>query len=287
MAIPTDYIFQSGTCLKNQIYQLIIDKLIAAGWTNISSLASADFVVLKSAGNAGNKNLILNIRDTSSTNVNSVVSTDYCAMSYRLQDTYIPGTAGVAGTFGRPSLAWTNILLVPVLAPTTAFAAASPINYKVYADASKIILALEYPLSSGYGPVVIYIGQPDTVWVDESNSRGMVVAVSNNGSTAGSVTISNTSNDSAPVTAPYAMATTALLPVKNPNGAQKYPTSDIIYHSAAESFRGKLDGLLCLYNSNFVTGDLMVVDGKTYYALSCATQGITSFPSQGLLVRTS
>ncbi|WP_371380918.1 hypothetical protein [Sporomusa aerivorans] len=285
MAVPTDYVFSSGTCLKSQIYQLIIDKLVAAGWTDTSSLASSDFVVLKSTGNNGDKNLILNIRDTNASAANSVVSTDYCVMSYRLQDTYTPGTTGVAGTFGRSSLAWTALYLAPVSALTTTLAAATPINYKVYADASKIILLLEYPYATGYSPTLIYMGQPDTVYVTESNNRGCLTGTTNNGTTASSVMICNTSDDQASATAPYAIATSALLPSKNPNGAGKYAVSEIYYGSTTESIRGKLDGVLCAYNSNLLTGDQITIGTYTYYVAVCASVNVLSFPSLALLVR--
>ncbi|WP_371374347.1 hypothetical protein [Sporomusa aerivorans] len=287
MAVPTDYVFASGTCLKSEVFQLIISKLVAAGWTDVSSLASSDYVVLKSTGNTGDKNLILNIRPVNAAAANSVESTDYCVMSYRLQDTYTPGESGVAGTFGRSSLAWTALYLVPVSALTTTLAAATPINYKVYADASKIILLLEYPSATGYSPTLIYMGQPDTVYVTESNNRGCLVGTTNNGTTASSVMICNTSDDQAAVTAPYAIATSALLPSKNPNGAGKYAVSEIYYGSSTESIRGKLDGVLCAYNSNLLTGDQITIGTYTYYVAVCASVNVLSFPSLALLVRTA
>jgi len=287
MAVPTDYIFTSGTTTKAGIYQLIIDKLIAAGWADISSLASSDYVVLQSTGNTGDKNLLLNLRATNSSDTNSVVSTDYCVMSYRLQDTYTAGSSGVAGTFGRSSLAWTNLYLVPVSATTTTLAAATPITYHVYADASKIILLLEYPSASGYSPTLIYMGEPDTTYVTESYNRGCLVGVTNNGTTAASVMICNTSDDQASVTAPYAIATSALLPSYNPNGSGKYAISEIYYGSTTESIRGKLDGVLCAYNSKLVTGDTVTIGTYTYYVAVCASVNVVSFPSLALLIRTA
>lgn len=286
MAIPTDYIFQSGTCLKNQIYQLILDKLTAAGWTDISSSPTADFVVMQSPGNTEDKNLLLNIRPTNASAANSVVNTDYCVMSYRLQDTYTPGTSGTAGVFGRPSLAWTNLYLVPVSSLTGVLGQDSVITYKVYADASKIILTLEYPSVTGLGPTVIYMGEPDSVFVSDSANRGCLVACSNNGTTAASAMICNTSDTVASVTAPYAITLYALLPAGDPNVANKRMISSIYYGSATESFRGKLDGIRCAYfNNNYLTGDTVTIDAETYYVLVAATQGITSFPSKALLVR--
>lgn len=289
MAIPTDYIFTSGTCNKNQIYQLIIEQLVGAGWTDVSSNPATDFVVLKSPGNTGDKSLILNIRPTNAAAANSVVTTDYCVMSYRLEDTYTPGTAGVAGTFGRSALAWTALYLVPVTAITVTLGADTQVNYKVYADASKLILVLEYPNSTGYGPIVIYLGRPDSIYVSEAASRGVVAAISTTSpGGASALQICNTSDGVASVVTPYALTTYALLPPGDPNNSNKRMISPIYYGSATEGFRGQLDGLKCIFYANILTGDTITDEnGNIYYVVVAAVQGTTSFPSRALLVRIS
>lgn len=297
MAIPTDYIFISGTCTKAEVFQLIIDRLTTAGWADVSSSSSTDFVVMKSSANTDDKELILNIRDTSSTNANSIVTTDMCVMSYRLQDTYTPGD-GVAGVFGRPALAWSNLYIAPVASPTVQLGKDTVLNYHVYADKSKLILVLEYPEPTGYSPVVIYLGQPDSLFVSDSASRGVLVAVScqSSAGTATSAHICNTSDTVASVTTPYAIALSALLPTGDPNVANKTMVSSIYYGSAAESFRGKLDGLkVAFYNAgaaNMLTGDTVTVNlpgggTHTYYVVITAVQSASSFPSRAILLRTA
>lgn len=288
MATPTDYIFQTGSCQKKEIYDLIVNKLIEAGWTNVASNPSTDYVVLTSTGNTGDKNLILNLRDipAAGTAANSVKTSSYCQMSYRLENDYTPGSAGVAGVFGRPSLAWTDLYIAPVAASGT-LPLDTVVNYKVYADLSKIILAIEYPPATNYNPILIYIGQPDTTYMPESASRGMLVAVTNSATTATSVMVCNTPDGMGAVTAPYALATQTLLASKNPNNAGKYIISDVYYGSTTEGVRGKLDGIYCLPNSNILTGDNIVIGTKTYYVLCCHPQGNSSFASQALLVRIS
>lgn len=287
MTIPTDYVFQSGTVLKNGIYDLIISKLVAAGWVDVSSKPATDYVVLTSAGNTGDKALVLNLRDVNIAGANSVKTTNFNTMSYRLQDTYIPGAAGVAGTFGRSALAWTALDIAPTVVTTGQLAADTTVNYKVYADTSKIILTLEYPIATGYSPLLLYIGQPDSVYVAESAAKGMVVASTVNMTTAANLMISNSPDGMGSTTAPYVMPTTALIPLRNPNAAGKYFESDILYQSTTEGIRGKLDGVLCLLNSNIATGDIVTIDTKTYYALVCHTQGNSSFPTPALLIRTA
>ncbi len=285
MAIPTSYIFTAGTCAKSQIYQLILDSLTGAGWTNISSLASSDFVVMQSTGNSGDKNLILNLRETNAAAANSIVTTDMCAMSYRLQDTYTPGATGVAGTFGRSALAWTSLYIAPVAALTTTLGKDTIITYHVYADASKLVLCLEFPSPTSLGPVVIYMGEPDTLFATESASRGALVACSCQATTATGLQVCNTPDTVASVTAPYNLTVSALLPLGDPNTSNKRMISSMYYGSATESFRGKLDGIKCAYYNNFVTGDTVTIGAETYYVVVTATQGNTSFPTRALLLR--
>lgn len=285
MAIPTSYIFNSGTCFKNEVYQLILDSLTNAGWEDVSSNPATDFVVLKSTGNTEDKDLILNIRPTNASAANAVTTTDYCVMSVRLQDSYAPGSSGAAGTFGRPSLVWTNLYLVPVTALTGALGQDTVISYKVYADASKIILVLEYPNATGYSPVIIYLGLPDTLLAGDSANRGTVLAVSSQGTTASNLQVCNTSDGMASVTAPYSLKTYALLPEGDPNMGNKRMTSSIYYGSASEGFRGKLDGIKCMFYAAANTGDIVTVGVESYYVAVCQVQGSNSFPSRALLVR--
>lgn len=285
MAIPTDYIFTPGTCLKSEIFDLIVNKLVAAGWESVASNAS-DFVVLTSTGNSEDKALVLNLRkgNAAGTAGRDVDTTAYCQMSVRLQSSYVPGADGAAGTFGRPSLAWTDLFIAPVAANVT-LPMDTSIDYHVYADASKIILALEYPSTLSYEPVLIYLGLPD-VFVVDSDSRGTVLATSCNATTAGSLQVCNTSDGVGQVSTPYALKTYASLPDGDPNMAGKRNPSVIKYGSAAESYRGVLDGLLCVYLNKINTGDIVTIEAKKYRALVCHTVGNTSFPSRALLIRT-
>lgn len=285
MAIPTDYIFQSGTVAKSGIFDLIVSKLVAAGWTSVASLASSDFTVLKSTGNTGDQALVLNLRDTNASNANSVKTTAYCTMSHRLQDTYTPGAAGVAGTFGRPAQVWSPIDIVPTTQTTGTLAMDTVVNYKVYADASKIILTMEYPFATNLGPMVIYMGLPDSLYCTEGASRGVITGTSAN-STANNIGVSNTPSGLGAVTAPYSLLTYATLSPKNPNNAGKYAVSHIYYGSATEGVRGKLDGIYALPLGNLVTGDTITIGAKKYYALVCQSQGGNSFQSLALAVRT-
>jgi hypothetical protein len=290
MAIPTDYVFKTGTCLKSELYGKMIDALKAAGWEDISSNPATDFVVLHSKGNTGDKNLILNLRPGNTSNANPVDTTDYCQMSYRLQNSYTPGASGAAGTFGRPSLAWTALYIVPAAAAATILGASTTLNYYVYADASKVILMVQYPSATGYLPMLIYLGEPDTLYTPESDGRGILAAMSANNPTGNNtVQICDNPDQMASAAAPYVLTVYALLAPGDPNADSKSFLSSVYYGSAAEGYRGKLDGVKLVYfsGSNFVTGDTITVGREVYTVFIVAATGYTSFPSRGLAIRTA
>jgi hypothetical protein len=288
MTIPTDYVFTSGTCLKNEVYDVIINKLLAAGWENVSSNPTTDFDVLTSPGNAGDKALVLNLRPlpAAGTVANNIKTSNFCQASFRLQTSYTPGTTGVAGTFGRPTQTWTDLYICPVAA-SGQLPADTTVKYKVYADASKIIMAIEFPSATSLNPILFYLGAPDSVFVAESGSSSTVFASTSMATTAGNLLICNTSDGIGSVAAPYAMVVTGFSILKNPNNEGIYFQSGMYYQSATEGIRGMLDGILCLPNMAVQTGNTITMDGKTYYQLVCQVQGNNSFPYPVMLVRTA
>lgn len=287
MPIPTNYIFTKGTCLKKELFGKIIDAFKSAGWKDISSKATTDFIVLNSKGNTGDKNLILNIRATATGNNNSVETTDYCQISYRLQTSYLPGATDTAGTFGRTALAWTALYIVPT---TTTLGADTSIDYYIYSDANKVILMLKYPSATGFLPLLIYLGEPDTLYTPEPNSRGFIAAMSaNNPAGSNTIQICDAPDKISSRTAPYSLSTYTLIPPADPNADDKSFLSSIYYGSTTEGLRGKLDGIKLVYfsGSNFVTGDTITVNDEIYTVFVVASTGYTSFPSRGIAIRTT
>lgn len=285
MPIPTDYIFTPGTCAKKDFYGVIVGALVAAGWTNVASLASTDYEVYTSNGNTGDKALVLNLRKGSlATPANDISTTNFCQMSYRMVTSYTPGAAGVAGTFVRPD-SWRDMFIYPialagVLANDTVY------NYKIYVDKSKVIFSLEFPPALNMLPMVTYLGAPDTQYCLEPGNRGILFAsTANNTAAAANVLIADAPGGLGTLTTPEALPMICTLAPKNPNNAGKYTVSDIYYGSTTEGVRGKLDGVVAMPVANVLTGDNITIGSYTYYVLNCATLGVNGFPSLALAVR--
>lgn len=282
MANP--YIFTSGTCAKKEVYTVIKNAMIAAGWVNISSNATTDFDVMMSQGKSGDKNLIIQMRSTNATNINDTLSTDYCVGSYRLINTYTPGAPLTAGVVGRTAEAWNLLPMAPGLATET-IAKDTIVTYRYFADANKVIFEIEYPVALAKNPVIIYIGIPDTTYCSEPASRGLLVGTTANANTANSVHVTDVPGELASVTASAARGCICNVTYKNPNSAGKYLLAEIFYGNATEGVRGKLDGIYALPNQNVLNGDTIVIGSETYYVAICNSTGNNGFPSLALTFR--
>jgi hypothetical protein len=285
MAIPTDYVFTPGACQKKDFYGVITAALLAAGWTNVSSLASSDYEVYTSTGNTGDKNLVLNLRKGSASYpAYDVTTAAYCQFSYRFPTSYTPGSAGVAGTFIRPDV-WRDIYIAPIGANGT-LPMDTTYNYKIYADKNKVIFTIEFPSGTNMAPMLHYVGLPDSLYCTETGSRGMIQAATNNGQLGNNVVlISDTPSGMGSNAACYSIPIICTLAPKNPNNGGKYVVSDIYYGSATEGTRGKLDGVVALPTGSVLTGDIITIGTYQYYVISSAAYNYNNFPSLALAIR--
>lgn len=276
-----DVIFTKGTCLKNQVYQTMIDAFIAAGWKNISSNNATDFDVLQSVGESGDKNLIIQIRPTNASNANSIVTTDLNVASYRLIESYTPGTAGAAGVVGRTAEAWATLYVVPI---TTAVAGATPITYHINVNKNRMIIVIDTPPSVNLGPVTHYIGHPDTVFVSTPGSRGLLVASSAYAKATG-VHVTNTPGEVAPETVSSGRAIYCQLSPRNPNAAGLFAFSEMKYGNATEGYLGKLDGLYPMPAGGASNGDTVSVGDKKFRVVVNQTVSTNSFPTSVFVIQ--
>lgn len=278
-------ILVSGSCLKQNLFSTIKNAMIAAGWVDVSSLATTDFCVMKSTGNDGTRELYLQMRPQNISGTNSIETTDYNQMSVRLLDTYTPGATGVAGTIPRSANAWFGLNVSPQAGKVATIPMTTTLDYKMFVDKNKLVLFIQTPSSYNLQPIFFYIGLPDTLLANEPLSRGMVYCASyvsdSPVSAANQIVVSNTPGGSATVTAPYLLSTYSQMPPKNPNASGVYCMSEIFYGSATEGTRGKLDEIMAIPSQNVVTGDILTVGTKKYQVIFAAT----GFSSGGLAFR--
>ena len=58
----TEYLFSSGSCLKKNLYDTILNLFKSNGWTDISKNERVDGNILSSPSTSGDRNLIFQMR---------------------------------------------------------------------------------------------------------------------------------------------------------------------------------------------------------------------------------
>lgn len=278
----SDYIFVSEKCLKKDIYSFLVDKLIEAGWENVSSNPNTDFDVFYSTGMDGDKNLYFQMRPTNSNNTNSIIDTDYCLMSLRLISNYTPNEQGKSGTFERDRESWRDVYLAPVSNSTR-------INYETevtiyyHVNKNRLIFSIVYPIATGINPVTHYIGIPDEIYVLEPDSKGLLY-VSSTSNPAGNNGVLITDNIYS-VTGSTSAVTRSVyfnLAPKNPNADGYYFLSEALYGNSSEGIRGKLTGLYFLPNENIISEDIIQIGEKSFKVIVNGNYGNNGFPSHAV-----
>lgn len=278
-----DIIFSTGTCKKKDTITTLVNLMKTAGWQDVSSNPTTDFIVLKSKGEAGNKDLFIQFRAGNTTNASPIDTTDYNVASYRLMESYTPGASGVTGVFGRPTEAWR----VLYIAPTTALISQEvTMTYYYHANKDRIIFVVETPESLAYGPVTHYFGLP-TSFVNEPGSRGVVAVSSAYGVTANTVLVTNAAGELPPDAASSTRIIYATLPPKSPNSAGKHTPVEMFYGNTTEGVRGKLDGVYVLPAGGVNNGDTLNVGIKKFRAVVNGVGSTNSFPSTTLIIQIS
>lgn len=289
------YIFTGGSCLKKDFYDLVINSMISAGWTNVTSKYATDGDVLHSTGVNGDKDIYLRFAPYSclqwgapsavnDTNYSLRTTTNW-GMSVQLQPSYAPGASGVAGVFGYPTREWKEFMMaMPINSiyynSPTAVPADTVVNYYIYIDKSKIILFSKLPdnLSNTYH--MNYVGLPDTLYSANDAGRGSVIAntclgpgsMGNNkiamcefpeagkGKTSGSTH--------------YSVDCYSIQPnTLSPNVKGNYFFSEFYLHHAEVGMISKLDGIYGTISGNLNTGDTVTINGVQYLVMNCVKTG--------------
>jgi hypothetical protein len=278
-------IFKHGASTKGQMLDVIVNEMILAGWTNLSSYKEMDGYVMHSNGTLGNNDLLIQLipypllsYTQSVANYNTyklTTSSAHNLFTVRFPMSYVPGDAGVGGTLGRTS----SHAPVAILNYPTAMAPSLYVEYDIYADKNKVIVVIKPLDSVSTSSQVIYIGAPETQFVASLGNRGLILASSafytnytNN------VVIAADYPDAKLGTsgANYNMcAVQCSVPIDRfPNVNDIFFMEELYYYSPMTGMIGKIDGLYMLGNTtNYKAGDIIKVGTSKFKMVYCYNGG--------------
>lgn len=277
-----EVIFNKTIVQKQNLYDFIKQKMIDAGWENLSSKPDMDFDVMFSTGEDGKKGICFNMKDLDSGKVSFSKGVGQ-EWQIRMSGKYTPGTSGKAGVFQRPNEVWKRVLICQTFVP-----ASTDLTVYYHVNKNRMMFAVDLPKPYGMVPTFLCIGMPDEVYIDEQDHSGTLM-VSNN--MLDNSTITNSVayiSDYAYVRKPSGYAINiygnSFVPFRN--AANKRIMSEIIYGSATEGTRGKISDVYVVPPDNVINGDTIIDDyGKRYVVLSTTNASggwNTSFALNGI-----
>lgn len=296
------YIFTKGQCAKADLYDMVIKAMTDAGWKDVSGSPTLDGNVMYSTGVNADKALFVqlspyaNVTNSSANETTySSRTTNYCNWKARITNNYVPGAnISTPGTYQEAARAWITLMPINTVnankntesIPTNAL-----IDYRIFVDKSKVIMAFKASdvYSDKYN--MIYIGEPDTLYCNAENGRGMIITSSYNASIFSSSAYMCDYPDATMGSIGdgyYRLSLSAITPTKSPNLNNKYFLSDIYIQAAAYGMIGKLDGIFSLTYSGINAEDTITYNGATYLVIDVYQIATSNgFPTSAIAVQIS
>ncbi|MDM5298054.1 hypothetical protein QUF51_07775 [Bacillus pumilus] len=276
-------VFKKETIKKKNLYNRIIDLLIDAGWTNVSSNTTTDFDVMYSNGESGKDSIYFNIRPFASAVTLPSPSTNFSTsnsayFSLRLCKSYSPSDSPMtSGVFMRTE-SW-NIVYITTAATLNPESDLT-LYYSVNRD--RIVFSVSPPSILRSNSSICYFGKPIIHGISAKNVS-CVYATSANTLSTGKLLIDDQVHF--PQSTSYLLSTSMSDNLSNSYGTMFI--SPIAFGDNLEGVRGYLDGLYAVKaESNWLDGDTYIdtITGKKFLICSTfySTSRTSSFPSNNI-----
>lgn len=282
----SNFIFTTEKVTKQNWFARIKQIMINAGWQNISSKPSVDYNVMFSTGESGDKSMVFQMKEfDGSSSANGVSNSTSRGVDLRLPKSYIPGVAGAAGTFERPSESWSLWLM----AKNVGIEVRTELTIHYHCNKNRLVLFTEYPsvvLDSKAS--FFFVGVSDRSGKAESNSSGPVIVATNFYSINGALATDNLAGTK---TTAFVNPFLSNLSPNGANAAGKLFMTEVAYGHTEDGVRGYIDGVYMLEKANttVISGDKLVDDqGREYRVIevdTTLTSYNTSFKSPLLAFR--
>lgn len=249
----SNFIFTFEKVTKNNLYTRMKQIMTTAGWQNISSKPSIDYDVMYSTGEAGDKKMVVQMKEFDSTSTTAAISnsTDR-RMDLRLPVSYEPGVAGTAGVFGRPGTGWRQHLVLH-----TEAAKESELYIYYHCNKNRLVLVIECPPShvpyNANKSTILFMGSSDRTVGLEYESSAPIIATTLGESGA----VYATDNPADIKTNSYNLSIYKELAPKSVSLNGTIFMTDIAYGSTTEGIRGYIDGIYDLKDNPAIVGDIL------------------------------
>lgn len=279
MAI-TDYIFQEETVIKQNFGQWLVDKMVAAGWQQISSnppsgptdTATNKFYMMKTTRPSDGLEAIVGINDGAlRTNITSGAGT---TIGFDLFLDYTPGAPGTVGTSSRPITAanyigsslvsTTSTPRIFKIAPPVSFPLETPLSVRFAITRTNVTLIVRLPSFYNIAGTVIFLGLPDTFLDEKPSGASVVFSTSTNGNTNDQPMVCDTPLGVTSSTVFYEATGEVLNVFKSPDQSGRFPLFPIYVGDTNTGIRHMVPSLYAMGSGGVLDRDIIQVGGMNF-----------------------
>lgn len=285
MAI-TDYIFQEETVLKHNFGQWLVDKMVAAGWQQISSnppsgpsdTSHTKFYMMKTTRPSDGLEAIIGFNDAAlRTSSTGGTSTNF-GMDLFLD--YTPGAPGTNGTstrtltgasaIGSTPATSTNYVRIFKIAPSVAIPIDTPLSVRFVITRTNVTLITRLPSFYNQAGAVVFFGLPDTFLDEKPTGASMVFSTSTNGASNDQPVLCDT-----PLGVPsnsfiYEATAEVLNVFKSPDQSGRFPLFPIYVGDTNTGIRHMVPSLYAMGSGGVIDRDIIQVGGMNFEVIVAA-----------------
>ncbi|QUP88737.1 hypothetical protein KD909_15010 (plasmid) [Exiguobacterium sp. PFWT01] len=278
MAI-TDYIFQEETVIKQNFGQWLVDKMVAAGWQQISSnppsgptdTAVNKFYMMKTTRPSDGLEAYIGINDGA---LRTSTNGSYNNLGINLMPDYTPGAPGTNGTSSRTltgngwittntstTTSFSNIFKI---ATTVALPLDTPLSIRFVISRTNVTLIVRVPSFYNVAGCVLFFGLPDTFLDEKPSSASVVFSTLTNGATNDSPMVSDTPLGVATSSNMYEANGEVLNVFKSPDQSGRFPLFPIYIGDTNTGIRHMVPSLYAMGTGGVLDRDIIQVGGMNF-----------------------
>lgn len=284
MAI-TDYIFQEETVIKQNFGQWLVDKMVAAGWQQISSNPPSGptdtslnkFYMMKTTRPSDGLEAYIGINDGA---IRTQTSGAYNNLGINLMLDYTPGAPGTNGTSSRSLTGngWvagspaqtTNLINIFKIATTVALPLDTPLSVRFVITRTNVTLIVRVPSFYNVAGCVLFFGLPDTFLDEKPSSASVVFSTLTNGATNDSPMVSDTPLGVATSSNMYEATGEVLNVFKSPDQSGRFPLFPIYVGDSNTGIRHMVPSLYAMGSGGVIDRDIIQTGGMNFEVVVAA-----------------
>lgn len=281
----SDYIFQEETVLKQNFGSWLVDKMVAAGWQQISSnpptgpsdTSTSKFYMMKTTRPSDGLEAFIGINDGALRANNSSLSHTINLESFT---DYTPGAPGSNGTSSR-SISGGGFLLnfststhtagYRICGGAPALPLDTPLSVRFVITKTNVTLIIRIPSFYNIAGSVIFFGIPDTFIEEKVTSAALIFSSITNGSTNDQPLVCDTPRGVASVSRMYEAPGEVLNVFKSPDNSGRFPLVPIYVGDSSTGIRHMAPSVYAMGSGGVLDRDIIQVGGMNFEVMVSAS----------------